>query len=116
MLSTSSPLRDRPATFFLTTMRTLLFVFVLFPLAILGTAQTQPQLNLMPMPSTVQLGTGQLPINRSFSVVVTGARDTTLDRGVERFLAQLAQQTGMLLRSKLADSNATLSIHADHGR
>ena len=71
----------------------------------------------MPVPSTVQLGTGQLPIDQSFSIAVTGVQDTTLERGVERFVAQLSQQTGMLLRHKPGGpANPTLLIHAGHGR
>jgi len=71
----------------------------------------------MPVPSTVQLGTGQLPIDQSFSVAVTGVQDTTLERGVQRFIAQLSQQTGMLLKHKPGGpANPTLLIRADHYR
>ena len=94
-------------------MRTLLIAVACLPL--LATAQ-QPQLNLMPMPSTVQLGAGQLLIDRSFSVAVTGFHDASLDRGVQRFVAQLSAQTGIPFRPKPAPANATLSIHAAHGR
>jgi hexosaminidase len=97
-------------------MRTSLFALAFLHLAILATAQQQSQLNLMPMPSTVQLGTGQLLIDRSFSVAVTGFHDASLDRGVERFVAQLSAQTGIPFRPRLGAANATLSIHADHGR
>jgi hexosaminidase len=78
-------------------------------------AQTQPQLNLMPMPASVQQGTGQLPINQSFSVAVTGARDASLEGEVQRFLTQLSRQTGIPFRPK-PGATATLQVHADHGR
>jgi hexosaminidase len=94
-------------------MRTLIIVLALLPL--LATAQ-QPQLNLMPMPSTVQLGTGQLLIDRSFSVAVTGFHDASMDRGVQRFVTQLSAQTGIPFRAKPGAANATLSIHVNHGR
>ena len=94
-------------------MRTLIIVLALLPL--LATAQ-QPQLNLMPMPSTVQLGTGQLLIDRSFSVAVTGFHDASMDRGVQRFVTQLSAQTGIPFRAKPGAANASLSIHVDHGR
>jgi hexosaminidase len=68
------------------------------------------------MPSIVQLGTGQLPITQSFSVVVTGTHDASLDRGVARFGAQFSRQTGIPFRPKADTANPTLSIHADHGR
>jgi hexosaminidase len=101
--------------YFLTTMRTLLLVFTSIPLAILAAAQ-QPPLTLMPMPSTMQLGTGELLIDRTFSVAVTGFHDASLDRGVQRFVTQLSAQTGIPFRPKPGGANPTLMIHADHGR
>ena len=68
------------------------------------------------MPSSVQLGTGQLPINQSFSVVISGYRDATLERGVQRFIAELSRETGMRLKPMAAqDGNPTLVIQAEHG-
>jgi hexosaminidase len=69
----------------------------------------------MPMPAAVQPGTGQLPINQSFSVTVTGSHDASLDSEVQRFVAQLSRQTGIPFRPK-AGAAPTLQIHADHGR
>jgi hexosaminidase len=80
-----------------------------------GQTQTQPQLNLMPMPASVQPGAGQLPITQSFSVAVSGAHDASLDLEVQRFQTQLSRQTGIPFRPK-AGATATLQIHADHGR
>jgi hexosaminidase len=97
-------------------MRILLILNVVFLLAPITAAQRQRELNLMPVPSSVQLGTGQLPIDRSFSAAVAGFQDATLERGVQRFIAGLSQQTGMLLKHKPAEASPTLSIHADHGR
>ena len=99
------------------TMRTPLMVSVLSLLASLAAAQPQPPLNLMPMPSVVQSGTGQLVIDRSFSIAITGFRDATVERGIQRFAAQLSQETGMLLKNKAVESaNPSLLIHAEHGR
>jgi hexosaminidase len=78
-------------------------------------AQSQPQLNLMPMPASVQPGTGQLAITQSFSVAVTGFHDTALDREIRRFQTQLSRQTGIPFRPK-PGAAPTLEIHADHGR
>jgi len=79
-------------------------------------AQSHDGLNLMPMPTSVQTGVGRLPVNRSFSIAVTGFKDAMLERGIRRFVAELSRETGMLLEQKGADSpNATLSIHAAHG-
>src|SRR6266481_3774308 len=97
-------------------MRILLILNAVFLLAPTTAAQRQRELNLMPMPSSVQLGTGQLPIDQFFSVAVTGFQEATLERGVQRFVAELSQQTGLLLKHKPSDASPTLSIHADHGR
>jgi hexosaminidase len=69
----------------------------------------------MPMPASVQTGAGQLPITRSFSVAVTGTHDASLDAALQRFAAQLSQQTGIPFRPK-PDAPPTLTVHADHGR
>jgi hexosaminidase len=90
-------------------------VLILFFLASFASAQSQPQFNLMPMPATVQAGTGQLAITQSFSVAVTGARDASLDSEVQRFQTQLSRQTGIPFRPKTG-STPTLQVHADHGR
>src|ERR1700752_2945683 len=96
-------------------MRILLSAGIFLFLANFASAQTQPQLNLMPMPASVQPGTGQLPINQSFSVAVTGNRDASLDAEVQRFETQLSRQTGIPFRPKPGATPA-LTIHADHGR
>jgi len=98
-------------------MRTPLMVSAVSLLASLAAAQSQPRLNLMPMPSVVESGAGQLAIDRSFSIAITGFRDATVERGIERFTAQLSQETGMLLKNKAVESaNPSLLIHAEHGR
>ncbi len=100
----------------LESMRIQLVVSTLLLLAPLGAAQPQRQLNVMPMPSAVQVGSGQLLINRSFSVAISGFHDATLERGVQRFLAQLSRQTGLFLKSTpVENGNPTLLIRAEHG-
>jgi hexosaminidase len=95
-------------------MRTLLTAVVL--LTAIAAAQAQPQLNLMPLPSSVQIGSGHLAINQSFSIAITGHRDSILDRGVQRFIAQLSKATGMRLKMTTEeDGNATLVIHSEQG-
>jgi hexosaminidase len=96
-------------------MRTSVIVCAFLMLASFTVAQTQPQLNLMPMPASVQPGSGQLAINQSFSVAATGAHDASLDRELKRFVTQLSRQTGIPFRPK-AGATPTLQIHADHGR
>jgi len=67
------------------------------------------------MPASVQLSSGQLSIDRSFSVTVTGFHDASLNREVQRFQNLLSHQTGIPFRAK-SGAAATLTIHADHGR
>jgi hexosaminidase len=96
-------------------MRALKLTGFLFLLTGLAPAQNQSQLNLMPMPASVQTGSGQLPITQSFSLAVTGTHDASLDDGVERFTKQLSHFTGIPLRPK-PGSTPTLTVHAEHGR
>jgi len=91
------------------------FYALVLVLSFVAVAQTQSQLPLMPMPASVRLGTGQLPITQSFSVILTGHRDASLESAVERFQAQLARQTGIPFRPQTGAA-ATLTIHTDHGR
>ena len=88
----------------------------LFSLSIpIPTGAQQPALNLMPIPASVQPGTGSLSIDSGFSVAMTGYTEPRLDRGVERFLGQLKRQTALLVNLKPAKSaQATLVIHTDH--
>ena len=66
----------------------------------------------MPLPASVQQGSGMLPVAQSFSVSVTGAHDAALEAGVRRFVAQLSRQTGIPFHSK-AGATATMTVHAD---
>ena len=96
-------------------MKTQVLLIAIVFLSLFATAQSQPQLNLMPMPASVQTGTGQLAITSSFSVAVTGSHDASLDSAVQRFVKQLSTQTGIPIRPK-EGAAATLQIHADKGR
>ncbi|MGB8474314.1 MAG: family 20 glycosylhydrolase [Candidatus Acidiferrum sp.] len=72
-------------------------------------------LNLMPAPASVQIGSGRLLVDSSFSVELTGYKEPRLGRAVERFLRQLSRQTGIPMSGKAAaDSKAALVIHTDH--
>src|SRR5437763_11410619 len=95
-------------------MRTLASLAVLF-IAVLSSAQSQPQLNLMPMPSSVQQGAGELQITPSFSVAVTGTHDPALDSSAQLSSKELSQITGIPFRTNTAGA-PTLEVHADHGR
>jgi hexosaminidase len=95
-------------------MKTLIAIAILAA-SLCAAGQSQPQLNLMPMPASVQAGEGQLPITQSFSVAVSGVRDASLDEEVQRFQTQLSRQTGMTFYRQ-PGAAPTLQIHADHHR
>ena len=77
-------------------------------------AQGQPALNLMPVPADVQIGSGSLRIEASFSVTVTGHTEARLDRALQRFQQQLFKQAAILLAPKASSSSTpTLTIHTD---
>ncbi|HEY4903056.1 MAG TPA: family 20 glycosylhydrolase [Candidatus Sulfotelmatobacter sp.] len=98
----------------------LLFLFILSPAIFffptLSAAQAAPQLKLIPVPSSVQLGTGQLIIDSSFSIAVTGDDDGTVKDGIDRFVAQLSRQTGIPFKRGAGNGTSKLTIHAQHKR
>jgi hexosaminidase len=79
----------------------------------LAAMQMPSTLSLMPVPAKVEVGSGQLAIDSSFTAASTATRDARLERGVARFLDDLSRQTGMPLTVRPSDaSHATLTIHA----
>jgi len=69
----------------------------------------------MPLPAGAQSGTGSLGVDPSFSVAFTGHTEPRLERAGERFLRQLARQTGLPLAFKPAKTaKATLVVQTDH--
>jgi len=97
-------------------MRILLIACAALLLASSALGQTPHTLNLMPLPRSVQLGAGQLPVDQFFSVAISGFKDPVLENGVERFVAELSRETGITFKRKQADpSHPTLLIHAEKG-
>jgi hexosaminidase len=94
-------------------MRTRTALAAIILLSLKAGAQTPP-LNLMPMPASVQQGSGQLPITQSFSVSTTGVHDAALDSGVQRFVVRLSRQTGIRFRPQ-PGATPTFEVHADYG-
>jgi len=69
----------------------------------------------MPLPANVQSGAGSLRVDSTFSVAFTGYAEPRLERAGERFLRQLARQTGLPLALKPSKTaKATLVIQTDH--
>jgi len=73
----------------------------------------QTQINVMPLPAEVQIGTGQLIIDQSFAVVLNGAKDDRLDRAATRLMTNLWHQTGIPFRTA-NHPTAVLTVRADH--
>src|SRR2546421_1876572 len=91
-----------------------ILVFCVLMNPVMTTAQ-QPALHLMPLSAGVQFGTGSLGLDWSFSVAFTGYTEPRLERSGERFLRQLARQTGLPLSLKPAKrAKATLVVQTDH--
>src|SRR6267378_3004159 len=79
------------------------------------TTAQQPVLNLMPLPANMRSGTGRLAVDSSFSIAFTGYSEPRLERAGERFLKQLAHQTGLALALKPSKTGkGTLVIQTDH--
>jgi hexosaminidase len=98
-------------------MRTLQLLLIMCSFPLIGMAQMPSSLNLMPVPSKVQIGTGQLVVDQSFTAASIGRSDSRLDRGISRFLDQVSRQTGMPLNGQSGSaSNATLVIRAENSR
>jgi hexosaminidase len=78
-------------------------------------AQSPAELNVMPMPSKVQTASGTLKIDGGFTIAFAGDREARLDRAGQRFLSELAHQTGLLFPHRAQEAvNATLTVTTDH--
>jgi hexosaminidase len=95
-------------------MRTLL---VLLVCSVASMAQDSSSLNLMPQPTNVQVGSGQMVVGPSFSVAITGRTEMRLQKATEIFLQDLRRQTGMLpSEAGVSDpAKASMVIHVDSG-
>lgn len=92
----------------------ILIVF-LAVLASLPSVAQNSEINVMPLPQSVQAKPGSLAIDQSFAVTVGGEGNARLQRAVERFLGDLSKQTGMPLGSSSGDrSKASLIITVAH--
>jgi hexosaminidase len=93
-----------------------IFVVLMVCSAFVSLSAAEPRpLSLMPMPVNVQTKTGQLVIDPSFTVGISGRSDTLLQHVVELFLDNLRRQIGMTaLDMKVADAaQAKLVVHCE---
>jgi hexosaminidase len=81
------------------------------------TPTAQSQLNLMPVPASVQLRPGRLAIRTDFSVATKGHADDRLRGSIARMTRRLAGRTIMTLPLDLStdESSATLVIQCERG-
>src|SRR5262249_49006916 len=79
-------------------------------------AEDQLALNLMPVPAHVQTNSGQLAVDASFTIAISGHNDARMYKAADRFLDQLRRQTGMVpLGMKVVEgSSGSLVVHVDH--
>ena len=94
-----------------------IFVVLIVCSAFLSLSVAEPgPLSLMPMPASVQTKTGQLVIDPSFSVGISGPSEARLQHAIELFLDDLRRQTGMTaLDMNVAGAvQTTLVVHCEH--
>jgi len=94
-------------------LRSLLLICCL--LTATANAQSAPrELNLMLLPAAYQMGEGQLAIDGTFTVGLTGYREPRLNGAVQRFLRTLSRETGMAFPQDCLKACVGLSVHTDH--
>lgn len=72
-------------------------------------------LNVVPIPSSFQLGTGNFLLRQNFSVGLTGYTEPRLDRAVSRFLHNLSLETGMTFTQETADPSKAEFVISTEG-
>ncbi len=97
-------------------MRAILVILMLCSVFVSCSAAEPRPLSLMPMPANIQLKTGQLVIDASFTVGISGHTDLQLQHAIERFLDSLRRQTGMPpFDMKVTDATQPkLVVHSEH--
>lgn len=73
-------------------------------------AQDGTTLPLMPMPPSVQFGTGWFSIDGSLRTSIKGSGDSRVSHGVSRFLGTLSSRTGIPLPSTPGRSNSNFIV------
>src|ERR1700757_431140 len=93
-------------------MRLLISLFLCLFAFAAGRAQTTPELDVMPMPAKVQMGSGQFLVDQSFTIGIAGAKDTRIEHAAERFVERLARQTAIPFKATLGGPDAKLVLNA----
>ena len=90
-------------------MRLLISVFFLV-LSLPLSAQNNTELDLMPMPANIRMGSGQFVVDASFTVAVGGPKDSRIEHAAERFLDRVAAQTDIPISRTVGSGSAKLVI------
>lgn len=69
-------------------------------------------LRLMPLPSSIEMGQGSLPLNEHFYAGFSGSHDARLDAALNRFLARLDRQCGGIRRMQYTAAPGTTPLLA----
>lgn len=75
-------------------------------------------MNVMPMPSSIQMTKEQFRLNQQFSISIDGVTDQRLYKEASRFTQRLAERTGLFFKTWIINSEnnlptASLMIHSD---
>jgi hexosaminidase len=73
-------------------------------------AQPVSSLPLMPMPQHISLGTGQLKIDSSFTIMLDGYKDARLESARKRFINTLSRATGIPYHDDASGGEPTLVV------
>jgi len=77
--------------------------------------QKTNSLSLMPVPSHINQGQGQLKIDSSFTVALDGYKDPRLELARKRFLNTLSRQTGVPYHEEPSEGTPTLLVKTSAG-
>ncbi len=65
---------------------------------------------LMPLPASMERGTGEMRLDENFVIVLEGYREARLDRAVKRLQARIQSETGLILLPKKAEAQSVLTV------
>ncbi len=88
-----------------------LFILATATFQLFAQAQKAHDPVLMPIPAQLQIESGQLAIDGSFSVALKGYKEPRLDAAMARFFTTLAHETGIPFKKDEASSEAILTVH-----
>lgn len=67
--------------------------------------------NLMPIPAEVSFGDGQLSIDSTFRVAMTGHKEVRLSRAAKRLVLRLSRETGIPVNAEVSNDSGMATLH-----